>query len=123
MLGSLLAPHSHIASGEDKVKSREQAIASGSCRSRAATLLGIEHDRTLIALAGRLRTDNPVALYLKSGEDRHRPHICGNGPALKRRLFSAETASVCAMSPESETARLVKEMNLLSAHRSSNPAT
>jgi hypothetical protein len=73
MLGSLLAPHSHISGGEDKVKSREQAIASGSCRSRAATHLGIEHDRTLIPLAGRLRTDNPVALYLKSGEG------CANG--------------------------------------------
>src|SRR5580704_16120822 len=39
----------------------------------------------------------------------------------QRRLFSRQTAAVWAGSRESELARLVKEMNFLSAHRSSNP--
>jgi hypothetical protein len=51
---------------------------------------------------------------------RRRPRR-GNGPAQRRRSFSLGTAAVSAGAPESELTRHVKEMNFLSAHRSSNP--
>src|SRR5580704_13494748 len=39
----------------------------------------------------------------------------------RRRSFSLGTAAVSGWAPESELTRHVKEMNFLSAHRSSNP--
>src|SRR5580704_12988415 len=51
---------------------------------------------------------------MASGPQRH---------AQRRRSFSLGTAAVSAGAPESELTRHLKEMNILSAHRSSNPTT
>jgi hypothetical protein len=59
----------------------------------------------------------------RQGADRVavRPEFASDNSGSRRRLSSRETATVWAVPRKSEFGRLVKEMNFLSAHQSSNP--
>src|SRR4029077_20315462 len=50
-----------------------------------------------------------------------RGSITATAVTRQRKLFPWELATVCASSRKTEFRRLLKDMNLLSAHRSSNP--
>src|SRR3984893_19024104 len=70
------------------------------------------------------RTRTPTRESLGCGVRRQtQAHVEASNPAPQRRPFSWEDATVSAGSSNSELRRLLKEMNILSAHRSSSPTT